>query len=301
LGVPLKIKGEVIGAFVVQSYNNPHAYTEKDKETLEIIANQIALSIERKRAEEEIIFALEKVQESDRIKSAFLSSMSHELRTPLNAIIGFSNLIDESLPKEQTFEFAQMINQSGTNLLQIVDSIFEVSLISSGSQKVQPSKLSFENLMNDIYQTILTRQKVLNKTNLSIQMNHLDKPPTNLYTDGEKFKHIFLHLLSNALKFTHHGTIQFGLEKTNPEGVCHFYVEDTGIGIEPDKLPYIFDRFRMGDDTHTREYEGIGIGLFICKNLIQLMGGKIDVHSEVNKGSRFLFFLPLQKNEHYKI
>lgn len=301
LGVPLKIKGEVIGAFVVQSYTNPHAYTEKDKETLEIIANQIALSIERKRAEEEIIFALEKVQESDRIKSAFLSSMSHELRTPLNAIIGFSNLIDGNLSQEQTFEFAQMIHQSGSNLLQIVDGIFEVSLISSGSQKVQLSNLSFGNLMNDIYQTILTRQKVLNKTTLAIQMNHLEKPPTNLYTDGEKFKHIFLHLLSNALKFTHQGTIQFGLEKTKPEGICYFYVEDTGIGIEPEKLPFIFDRFRMGDDTHTREYEGIGIGLFICKNLIQLMGGKIEVYSKVNKGSRFSFFLPMQKNEYYKI
>lgn len=297
LGTPLKIKGEVIGAFVVQSYTNANAYTEKDKETLEIIANQIALSLERKQAEEDVLYSLEKAQESDRIKSAFLSSMSHELRTPLNAIVGFSNLIDNDMSKEQTIQFAEMIHKSGTNLLQIVDSIFEVSLLDEGAQKLVFDTHSFEDLINDVYQTVLTRQKVLNKTDITIKLKHNWTPEQEIYTDGAKFKHIFLHLLINALKFTPSGIINFGLEKIDKNGAHHFYVSDTGVGIPEEDISFIFDRFRMGDDTHNRLHEGMGVGLFICKKLIELLGGEIEVRSEKNTGSYFSFYLPLQKNK----
>ncbi|MBN2237315.1 MAG: PhnD/SsuA/transferrin family substrate-binding protein [Bacteroidales bacterium] len=295
LGVPLKVKGKAIGAFVVQSYTNENAYNEKDKETLEIIANQIALNIERKQAEQEILFALGKAQESDQIKSAFLSSMSHELRTPLNAIIGFSNLIDKDLDAEQATVFAEMIHKSGINLLHIVDGIFEVSLIDGGNQKAKYGSYLFDTLMNDIFQTILTRQKVLNKPEVKIVMLHKIDVDKEIYTDSEKLKNIFLHLLSNALKFTHQGTVSFGLESRTAEGLTYFYVQDTGIGIPKEKQSIIFERFRMGDDTHTRQYEGMGIGLFICKKLIELLGGGIHLESEENQGSRFIFYVPLHK------
>lgn len=293
LGVPLKIKGETIGAFVFQSYTNENAYNEKDKETLEIIANQIALSIERKKAEQDILHALEKAQESDHIKSAFLASMSHELRTPLNAIIGFSNLMDIDLPMEQVIQFAEMIYKSGTNLLQIVDSIFEVSLIDEGEQKVVLVKYSLEQIMNDVYHTILTRQKVLNKTGINIQMINHEPVQLEVYTDVDKLKNIFVHLLNNALKFTHSGSIHFGLDHIDENKRYHFYVFDTGIGIQKEKQAFIFDRFRMGDDTHTREYEGMGIGLFICKKLVEMLGGHIEVSSEENEGTHFKFYVPL--------
>ncbi len=223
--------------------------------------------------------------------------MSHELRTPLNAIIGFSNLIDNDMSKEQTIQFAEMIHKSGRNLLQIVDSIFEVSLLDEGVQKLIYDTHSFENLINDVYQTILTRQKVLNKTDVSIKLKHNWTPELKIYTDSAKFKHIFLHLLNNALKFTSSGIINFGLEKIDEKGIYHFYVSDTGIGIPEKDISFIFDRFRMGDDTHNRQYEGMGIGLFICKKLVELLGGKIKVESEKNKGSCFSFYLPLQKNK----
>lgn len=297
LGVPLIIKGEIIGAFVLQSLTNENAFKEKDIKTLELFTNQIALSLERKQAEEAVLYALEKAQESDRIKTAFLSSMSHELRTPLNAIIGFSNLMDEDISPEQSAQFAKMINQSGTNLLQIVDSIFEVSLLDEGVQKLALDTYSFENLMNDIFQTILTRQNVLNKTEITINLNHNWTPEQEIYTDGSKFKHIFLHLLNNALKFTSSGSIHFGLEKTEENGTSYFYVSDTGIGIPEKDISFIFDSFRMGDDTHNRLYEGMGVGLFICKKLIELLGGSIEVRSQENKGSYFSFYLPLQRNK----
>lgn len=297
LGVPLIIKGEIVGAFVLQSLTNENAYKEKDIETLELFANQIALSLERKQAEEDVLYSLEKAQESDRIKTAFLSSMSHELRTPLNAIIGFSNLMEGDMSQEQSLRFAEMIHQSGTNLLQIVDSIFEVSLLDEGVQKLSFDTFLLENLMNDIFQTILTRQKVINKTEITINLNHNWTSESEIYTDGSKFKHIFLHLLNNALKFTSSGTINFGLDQIDENGTYHFYVSDTGIGIPEKDMAFIFERFRMGDDTHTRQYEGMGVGLFICKKLIELLGGSIDVRSEKNKGSHFSFYLPLQRKK----
>ncbi len=293
LGVPLKIKGNTIGVFAVLSYENENAYTEKDKEALEIIANQIALSIERKQADEEILFALEKAQESDRIKSAFLASMSHELRTPLNAIIGFSSFMDKDLPLDKFIQFGKLINKSGTKLLQIVESIFEVSLIDTGSATINNRLQSCSSLMEDIYQTIITRQKLINKGEVSIIMQHEQSLPEQIYVDDFKLKSIFLHLLNNALKFTKEGSIHFGFKTIDEQQNYHFYVKDTGIGIPKDKQAIIFDSFRMVDDTHNRYYEGMGIGLFICKKLILLLDGDIHVTSDENKGSYFSFYLPL--------
>jgi len=148
--------------------------------------------------------------------------------------------------------------------------------------------------MNDVYQTILTRQKVLNKTEIIISMSHKAPVKQEVYSDDTKLKLIFLHLLSNALKFTKAGSIQFGLNKIDEDKQFHFFVSDTGIGIPKDKQAFIFDRFRMGDDTHNRQHEGMGIGLFICKKLVEMLGGRIKVDSDENKGSSFTFYLPLQ-------
>jgi PAS domain S-box-containing protein len=295
LGVPLKVRGESIGAFVVQSYIDENAFTENDKETIEIVANQIALSIERKKAETDLNASFEKSQESDRIKSAFLSSMSHELRTPLNAIIGFSSLMDKDLSTDQFLEFGEMINKSGANLLEIVDNIFEVSLIDAGAHEQTYRSHSLQNLMDQINQTIYIRRRVLNKENVEISMNNQAAIAQEIFIDGQSFKNIFLHLLNNALKFTSQGSIQFGLERVDENGNFYFYVKDTGIGISKDKQDFIFDSFRMGDDTHTRQYQGIGVGLFICKNLIHLLGGDIKLESTENEGARFSFYLPLRR------
>lgn len=297
LGVPIIIKEKVIGAFVVQSYTNENAYNEIDKETLELVANQIAISIERKKAEESILSALEKAQESDQLKSSFLASMSHELRTPLNAIIGFSNLIDNEMTIEQATEFALIIHKSGSNLLKIVDSIFEVSLLDEGEQKINFSHQKIDDLLKDILQTILTRQKVLNKTLISLSIKEHELNQQNIYTDQTKLQQIFLHLLNNALKFTHEGEISFGLQAFDDKKGYAFFVKDTGIGINKEKQAIIFDRFRMVDDTHNRQYEGMGIGLYLCKKLIELLGGKIQVESNPEEGSVFTFYIPLQKKK----
>lgn len=293
LGVPLKIKGEVTGAFVVQSYKDPNAYTEKDKEVLEIISHQISISIERKQAEEKLLAALEAAKESDRIKTAFLANMSHELRTPLNAVIGFSSLIDERTEPADSEKFAQLILKSGNNLLAIVDDIFEITLLEQNTIDLRRSKMQIGLFLNDIFQTILHRQKNTGSVEVRIEQDITGIDPlTILFTDFDKLRQVFLSILGNSLKFTHEGYIRFGAYPSENGNEFVFFVQDTGIGIAKEKHRNIFERFKIGDETLTRKYAGIGLGLFISEKLVKALGGKIWLDSEEGVGSTFYFTVP---------
>ncbi|MBN2236240.1 MAG: response regulator [Bacteroidales bacterium] len=293
LGVPLKIKGEVTGAFVIQSYTNQNAYTEKDKEVLEIISHQISISIERKQKEEELKIALEAAKESDRMKTAFLANMSHEFRTPLNAVIGFSSLIDIDTDTTDAVNFAKLINRSGKNLLDIVDEIFEVTLIERGEVKLLRTRNTVSSILNDVYQIILHRQK--NQGESAIRIEQIVSGitgQTEIFTDFDKLKQVLLSLLNNALKFTHDGHIRFGVKLDASNSNFVFFVEDSGIGIAPEKQIAVFDKFQIGDDTRTRIYSGVGVGLYITKKLVNLMGGDIWLESSEGEGSTFSFSIP---------
>lgn len=293
LGIPLKTKGKISGAFVVQSYSDPKAYTEKDKEVLEIISNQISISIERKQEEEKLLEALEAAKESDRIKIAFLANMSHELRTPLNAVIGFSSLIDERTDPRDSASFAQLILKSGNNLLAIVDDIFEITLLDQNNINVKQIKRPLVDFLSEIYQTILNRQINMGNTHVVIEKEITGiNPLSNLFTDFDKLKKVFLCILGNALKYTNQGYIRFGVYPSENEKNFVFFVKDTGIGIPKEKHQIIFERFKIGDDTLTRKHSGIGVGLYISKKLVNLLGGEIWVESEEGNGSCFYFSIP---------
>lgn len=178
---------------------------------------------DRKIQEEKLLIALEAAKESDRIKSAFLANMSHELRTPLNAVIGFSDLIDTNTTAEDSAEFAQHINRSGLNLLEIVDGIFEVTLIERGQVNVNRTQKSVSIFLNDIYQTILHRQKNLGSSDVIIEqeLKEIDQQP-DAFTDFNMLKQIFICLLGNALKFTPDGFIRFGVYPTKDESELVF-------------------------------------------------------------------------------
>lgn len=300
LGVPLKIKGKVTGAFVLQSYSNPDAYTEKDKEVLEIISNQISISIERKKAEEELKAAYIRATESDRLKSAFLATMSHELRTPLNAIIGFSDLINSDLPSEEITGFAQNINSSGNHLLTIVEDLFDITLIESGQTKIFKEDFKLLPILYDVQKIIKIEQKRTYKNHLDL---NLIIPPEGkdivINTDQPKLKQILINLLKNSLKFTDEGYIKFGynIEIQDGRQMLKFYVEDTGIGIPKNQYDFIFDIFRQVDDTHMRQHGGIGIGLSISKKLTNLLGGKIWFKSKEDEGTTFYFIIPYEENK----
>lgn len=299
VGVPLILDDTVLGAFVVQSYTNPKAYDKKDVNLLEFISHQISISIQRIRHEEELKKALDKAIESDRLKSVFLSTMSHELRTPLNAIIGFSELIDSTTETQDVLRFAKTIFNSGTLLLELVEGLFDITLIEAGEIKVDKKFHNLKSIIDDVVELIKVEQVKTDKRMLTFEVG--DYPfnqKLELFTDNQKLKQILLNLLKNALKFTHHGSIRLEVSKELIEQntFIKFRVSDTGIGIPKDKFKLIFDIFRQADDTHTRKYGGAGIGLSVTQKLTSLLGGKIDVESEVGKGTTFSVFIPIITN-----
>jgi len=295
LGVPLKVEGKVIGVLVVQSYDDEDAYKQSDLELLEFVSDQISVSIGRKKAEEDIKSALEKAKESDRLKSVFLGTMSHEFRTPLNTVIGFSEIIDKDTPKEEVLDFVETINNSGKHLLGLVEDIFDISLIETGEIKILKEDFLIGTFMRNLQNFLKSEQDQAGKKNIKISY----KAPKNdknimVFTDGRRLNQILINLLKNALKFTNKGYIEYGYapEIRDDQSCLKFYVKDTGIGISKDKQKYIFDIFRQGDDTYTRRYEGIGIGLSVSKRLTEILGGKMWLESEIGKGSCFYFTLP---------
>ncbi|MBI9035942.1 MAG: PAS domain S-box protein, partial [Bacteroidales bacterium] len=301
LGVPLWVEGEVKGVLAVQSYTDENAFGEDDKKMLEFVSDQIGISIYRKKAEEDLMVALQKAEESDRLKSAFLATMSHELRTPLNAVIGFSEIINEDdVELEDIKDYNRSINSSGKHLLSIVEDIFDFSLIESGQVHIEKRVINLHLFLKDIHELIRAEQIKVEKHELKIYLDvALDDNPMFISADPSKLMQILINLLQNALKFTEKGTIHFGyrIEEVERVKMLNFYIHDTGIGISAEKQKIIFDVFRQVEDSNSRRHGGVGLGLSITRKLVELMGGEIGVYSELEKGSMFNFTIPLEKIE----
>nr|WP_320120276.1 PAS domain S-box protein [uncultured Marinifilum sp.] len=299
LGMPLKGKEKIIGVLVIQSYEDENAVTEKDREMLELVSHQISISIEQKRTEQELHKALKDATESDRLKSVFLATMSHELRTPLNAVIGFSELVDNETPNDLAVEYCRMINQSGLNLLNIVEDLFDISLIQSGAVKIEKKKCRLEEILHEVYAVIKMEQQALDKECIGLKMVLPDGYQHLVFeTDPNRFKQIFQNLLKNALKFTDKGFVEFGVQQNdlNSNIPFTFFVKDTGVGIPEEKKNNIFGIFRQANESLARTYNGVGIGLSISKSLSELLGGKIWLESEVGLGTTFYFTHPINKD-----
>jgi len=256
---------------------------------------------ERKKAEEKLRDALRKAEESDRLKSTFLSTMSHELRTPLNAVIGFSEMITKDLPVEEMVSFGQIINHSGNHLLSIIEDLFDISLIESGEIKVFKSEIRLAQLLHEVYEVMAAEQTRLEKQHIDLKMLLPDELKNQVfYSDPDKIRQILINLLKNALKFTTDGFIHFGctIEDSNNARPLRFFVKDSGIGIPEEKQALIFDAFRQADDSYTRKYGGVGLGLSISKKLTELLGGAITLISKEGIGSDFYIELPLSEQLH---
>lgn len=288
IGVPLFGENKAIGAIVVQNYDNPDAYTEKDKLMLEFISHQVSICVERKKAEQELNAAVIKAKESDRLKSAFLANMSHEIRTPLNSIIGFSELLtDSDFGQVERTEFAQIINKSGNNLLSILSDIMDLSKIEAGQVQVMKSTLFVSKLLAEIQQEFLYNAAA---KGIELKLDSLNPPTVIINGDETKIRQIIANLINNALKFTHAGYVELGVRILDNQ-VC-FHIKDTGIGIPAEFQQQIFERFRQIESSHNRKYGGNGLGLAISKSLVELLGGKIWVESEINRGTTFYFTVP---------
>ncbi len=249
---------------------------------------------ERKKIETELLVAKMKAEESDRLKTSFLSNISHELRTPMNGILGFSELLhDDLLTIGERHEYISVINDSARSLLSVITSIVDISKIDCGDLKKRVLLFNLNELLDGLMKNFSGNKIIQEKSHLKVDLiKALTDEQSLIYSDPSKINHIFGLLLDNAAKFTDRGTIQFGYIING--SMVRFFVRDTGKGIPPDKHLAIFERFRQEDETLSRKYGGIGLGLAIAKGLVELLGGKIWVESEPGKGSVFSFEIPFE-------
>jgi len=254
---------------------------------------------QNKKHELELIKAKENAEKSDRLKSAFLATMSHELRTPLNAVIGFSDLIQKDLPISEIIHFSEIINSSGKHLLDVIEDVFDISLIETGDIKIEKEPLNIFAVFDEVQDIIKNEQVLQKKIGVDLQMHiNIEELDSILLSDQKRIKQILINLLKNALKFTNSGSIEFGCSRSteNKQSQIKFFVKDTGIGIPKAKQEIIFEAFRQADESHTRIHGGTGLGLTICKKLSKLLGGDIWVESEEGEGASFYFTIPLTEN-----
>jgi len=235
--------------------------------------------------------AKEKAEASDRLKTAFINNVSHELRTPLNAIIGFSELIGGQLSDDKIIEFAEYINQSGKDLLEIVDRIMNISMIEADHIFVKKSHFSLNRFFDEVYDRRMSHQKITDGKLVFEVTKELKEGGDFVFCDKRLLNQIIENLLRNAFKFTEDGNISIGYCVQGQKDV-EFFVKDTGIGVLPEFETTIFERFQQADDSDNRKFGGLGIGLYIARKLIEKLGGTIWVESNTGGGSIFKFYIP---------
>lgn len=263
---------------------------EGEPDSMVVIIKDIS---ERKEAERSLREAKDRAEESDRLKTAFLSNMSHEIRTPMNAIVGFSDLLnDQTLGPDERSEFIAQINMGAENLMHLIDDIIDISKIEAGQIKINKQECDINELLKE--QLVMFRQYIdrMDKSHLELRLNWKwpDRKLTIL-TDPFRVKQILSNLMNNAVKFTEEGYIEVGIGQSE-EKTVRIWVKDTGIGVSENKQAIIFDRFRQGHRSRTKLYGGTGLGLAISKNLAELLGGEMGVISGDHAGSEFWFTLP---------
>jgi len=268
--------------------NQLHLHQNNLEEIIEQRTSQLKIEIsERKLAEE-----------SDKLKSAFLTNMSHELRTPMNAIMAFSALLEnQNLPANKQKEYIRHIGTAGKNLMQIINDIIDSAKIEARELKISPIKTNVNELLMSVQQHFIG---LLNarESNINFKLNLPDTDNKDIIIDIDpiRLRQIINNLLENASRYTEEGSIEAGFQLKKDK--LEFFIKDTGKGIPEDKTDYIFDRFTRYHQENKTFYSGSGLGLSITKNLIQLMNGSISVISEKNKGSEFTFNIPYQTIEY---
>jgi len=288
LSIPVFVDDVIVA--VVGVANKQQDYIEQDIKQLTVLMDSVWKLVEKERINSELKEAKDLAEDSNRLKSAFLATLSHEFRTPLNAITGFASLMNANQSITKLLEYNGIIQDNARYLTDIIESVLNFSILESKKIEVLKTTLSLEELIDDFNAKLISEIERRNKINIEII-----KPDPEIYkdftvhADHVKLKQIIYNLISNAVKFTETGMVKFGVLVNNKD--LELFVKDTGVGIPEDKRKVVFDSFRQVDDTFTREYEGIGLGLAICKRLSDLIEGKLWFESKENKGTVFYLLL----------
>lgn len=253
--------------------------------------NQMLISL--RKTQSDLVEAKDRAEESDKLKSAFLSSITHELRTPLNHIMGFSQLISSQVQEKELKEFALQIYHSGDSLLKAIQDIIDLAFAEQGMLTPNPYSVQ---CFDHFFRNKTSLEEILKSAGKEHDIRLVFNPDQALLTqelllDATKVNQILHKLFLNAVKYTKHGSIEFGIKPIDEQHL-RYYVKDTGIGIAEDKQSFIFDFFRQTEEGNTRSYSGVGIGLSIAQRLTRVLGGKLYVESQAGKGACFYLDIP---------
>jgi signal transduction histidine kinase len=288
------------------STDNNRALIESDISNDEmgvLINNYNKMSIDTQEFQDKLIKEKEKSEMAVKAKSEFLATMTHELRTPLNGVIGMSELLKDAKLNDKHQGYIQSINQSGKQLLAVINDVLDFSKIESGKLELNPVNFNLRELIENVDNMLQFQVK---DKDLSVSFTCLlDKHQEYVFGDDTRLNQIIINFVNNALKFTHKGSISITLQSlvsANKDNL-HFEIKvvDTGIGMSADQVSHLFKQFTQADASTTRKYGGTGLGLAICKKLSEKMGGSISVESKKGKGSQFIVELtmPLAKQSYH--
>ncbi len=295
VGVNRPLTNDVVWALV-----NGFPVMDAEANILEIVISFIDITAHRKLEidihermlfEEELKAAKEKAEESEKLKTAFLQNMSHEIRTPLNAINGFIQMLENpNLSPEKRKSFSSIIINSSNQLLSIVGDILTISSLETKQEKIVINPVNINSILVDLL--AIFKQQAADQIIMLYLKQNLSDHYAEIYTDRVKLTQILTNLITNALKFTSQGTIEFGY--TLKDKVLEFFVKDSGTGIPKEQHQKIFERFQQANVGISQQYGGTGLGLSISKGFVELLGGEIWVESEKDKGATFFFTIPYE-------
>lgn len=288
LSFPIIFHEEVAGTLTVVSFRK-NAFDEYHKDSIQQLLGFLSVALQNAFTHEQLDNLRIRAEQSEKYEQQFLANMSHEIRTPMNAILGMTNLLLDTTLNEKQIKYLSAIKISSGNLLVIINDILDLSKLEAGKMEIE--KIPFR--IHDVFQNVndTSRFKAEEK-GIQFELNISPDLPAVVKGDPTRLNQIITNLSSNAIKFTEKGKITIAADKPSDSPYIRFRVIDTGIGIPADKLHLLFGNFKQVDSSTFRKYGGTGLGLSISKTLIELQGGKVEVKSELGKGSEFTVKIP---------